>query len=87
MLFFLKEMFLRPTDYFIFSINHKKCDFKIAVDAVNSTGGIAVPMLLDALGVKNQELLYCEPNGDFPHNMHVPSTYIVSSLLHTFQAV
>ena len=46
----------------------KKCDFKIAVDAVNSTGGIAVPMLLDALGVKNQELLYCEPNGDFPHN-------------------
>jgi phosphomannomutase len=46
----------------------KKCNFKIAVDAVNSTGGIAVPMLLDALGVKNQELLYCEPNGEFPHN-------------------
>jgi phosphomannomutase len=46
----------------------KKCDFKIAVDAVNSTGGIAVPMLLDALGVKNQKLLYCEPNGEFPHN-------------------
>lgn len=42
--------------------------FKIAVDAVNSTGGIAVPMLLKALGVKNVVELYCEPNGKFPHN-------------------
>ena len=46
----------------------KKCDFKIAVDAVNSTGGIAIPMLLNALGVEKQELLYCEPSGNFPHN-------------------
>ncbi|MBL7861106.1 MAG: phosphoglucosamine mutase [Cyclobacteriaceae bacterium] len=42
--------------------------FKIAVDAVNSTGGIAVPRLLKALGVKNVVELYCEPNGKFPHN-------------------
>lgn len=42
--------------------------FKIAVDAVNSTGGIAVPMLLKALGVKKVVALYCEPNGKFPHN-------------------
>lgn len=42
--------------------------FKIAVDAVNSTGGIAVPMLLKALGVKKVVPLYCEPNGKFPHN-------------------
>lgn len=42
--------------------------FKIAVDAVNSTGGIAVPMLLKALGVKKVVRLYCEPNGKFPHN-------------------
>jgi phosphomannomutase len=42
--------------------------FKIAVDAVNSTGDIAVPMLLKALGVKNVVELYCEPNGKFPHN-------------------
>lgn len=42
--------------------------FKIAVDAVNSTGGIAVPMLLKALGVKKIVALYCEPNGKFPHN-------------------
>jgi phosphomannomutase len=37
------------------------------VDAVNSTGGIAVPMLLKSLGVKVKEL-YCEPTGKFPHN-------------------
>jgi len=42
--------------------------FKIAVDAVNSTGGIAVPLLLKALGVKKIVPLYCEPNGKFPHN-------------------
>ncbi len=42
--------------------------FKIAIDAVNSTGGIAVPQLLKALGVKKIVALYCEPNGKFPHN-------------------
>lgn len=41
--------------------------FKVAVDAVNSTGGIAVPRLLRKLGVEVTEL-YCEPNGVFPHN-------------------
>ena len=41
--------------------------FKIVVDGVNSTGGIAIPMLLERLGV-NVEKLYCNPNGDFPHN-------------------
>lgn len=45
----------------------KKAKFKVAVDAVNSTGGIAVPLLLKELGVKVVEL-YCEPNGQFPHN-------------------
>lgn len=43
-------------------------DFKIAVDAVNSTGGLAIPALLKALGVKTVFPLYCEPNGKFPHN-------------------
>jgi phosphomannomutase len=37
-------------------------------DAVNSTGGIVVPQLLKALGVKKVVELYCEPNGKFPHN-------------------
>lgn len=41
--------------------------FRVVVDAVNSTGGIAVPKLLSALGVTVKEL-YCEPTGHFPHN-------------------
>ncbi len=43
-------------------------NFKIVVDAVNSTGGIAVPLLLDALGVKQVEGIHCEPTGEFAHN-------------------
>ncbi len=46
----------------------KSKNFKIVVDAVNSTGGIAVPKLLTALGVTQVVKLYCDPNGDFPHN-------------------
>ncbi|WGH76146.1 phosphoglucosamine mutase [Tenacibaculum tangerinum] len=45
----------------------KKAKFKVVVDGVNSTGGIAIPALLKELGVKCIEL-YCEPNGHFPHN-------------------
>lgn len=43
-------------------------NLKIVVDAVNSTGGIAIPAVLKALGVKEVKELYCTPNGDFPHN-------------------
>lgn len=43
-------------------------DFTIIVDAVNSTGGIAVPLLLDALGVKKVTGIHCEPTGIFAHN-------------------
>lgn len=43
-------------------------DFSICVDAVNSCGGFAVPMLLEALGVKKIHKLYCEPDGHFAHN-------------------
>lgn len=46
----------------------KAANFTVAVDAVNSTGGIAVPKLLKALGVNNIEEIYCEPTGKFPHN-------------------
>jgi phosphomannomutase len=45
-----------------------EADLKVAVDAVNSTGGISIPPLLERLGVKRTELLYCEPSGLFPHN-------------------
>lgn len=43
-------------------------NFRIVVDAVNSTGGIAVPMLLEALGVEKITKLHCEPTGHFAHN-------------------
>ena len=45
----------------------KAANFKVVVDAVNSTGGIAVPALLESLGVSCVPL-YCEPNGHFPHD-------------------
>jgi len=45
----------------------KTAGFKVVVDGVNSTGGIAIPALLKALNVECVEL-YCEPNGHFPHN-------------------
>jgi phosphomannomutase len=45
----------------------RSANFEIAVDAVNSSGGIAIPLLLEKLGVEVTEL-YCEPNGNFPHN-------------------
>lgn len=43
-------------------------NFSVVVDAVNSTGGIFVPAMLEALGVKNITKLYCDPTGHFPHN-------------------
>jgi len=45
----------------------KEAKFKVVVDAVNSTGGIAVPTLLERLGVHPVKL-YCDPTGEFPHN-------------------
>ena len=45
----------------------KKNNLKIVVDAVNSTGGIAIPELLKKMGVEVVEL-YCTPNGEFPHD-------------------
>lgn len=45
----------------------KKAGFKVVVDGVNSSGGIAIPKLLEELGVEVVKL-YCEPTGHFPHN-------------------
>nr|HNH66168.1 phosphoglucosamine mutase [Bacteroidia bacterium] len=42
--------------------------FKIVIDCVNSSGGIALPPLLKALGVEEVTELYCTPDGQFPHN-------------------
>lgn len=46
----------------------RQAGFKVAVDAVNSTGGIFIPALLNALGVDTVYKIHCEPNGEFPHN-------------------
>lgn len=46
----------------------RNANLSVAVDAVNSSGGIYIPALLKALGVKDVHELYCEPNGKFPHN-------------------
>lgn len=46
----------------------EKANFKIVVDAVNSSGGIVIPMLLDQLGVTQIEGIHCEPTGVFAHN-------------------
>lgn len=45
----------------------KESKFRVVVDGVNSTGGIAVPLLLNRLGVDTIKL-YCDPTGEFPHN-------------------
>ena len=45
----------------------KAARFSAIVDGVNSSGGVAVPMLLEQLGVKVHKI-HCTPNGEFPHN-------------------
>lgn len=46
----------------------KNANFTIVIDAINSSGGIVVPNLLQRLGVKNITVIHGEPNGDFAHN-------------------
>jgi phosphomannomutase len=46
----------------------KAAKFKVVIDCVNSTGGIVLPQLLEALGVEDVVKLYCDPTGEFPHN-------------------
>jgi len=46
----------------------QEAGFAVVFDAVNSTGGIAIPLLLDKLGVRKYKVLYGEPTGIFPHN-------------------
>lgn len=46
----------------------KAANFEVAIDCVNSVGGIAIPRLLKALGVNKINELYCTPDGHFPHN-------------------
>lgn len=46
----------------------RNAHFKVAIDCVNSVGGIILPQLLQQLGVEKIEKLYCDPTGDFQHN-------------------
>ncbi|HJC94744.1 MAG TPA: phosphoglucosamine mutase [Candidatus Phocaeicola excrementigallinarum] len=46
----------------------RNAHFRVAIDCVNSVGGIVLPELLKQLGVEHVEKLYCEPTGDFQHN-------------------
>ncbi|HPW96135.1 MAG TPA: phosphoglucosamine mutase [Paludibacteraceae bacterium] len=46
----------------------RKANFTVAIDCVNSVGGIAIPALLEALGVTRVEKLNCTPDGHFAHN-------------------
>jgi len=45
----------------------KKAGFSVAIDAVNSVGGIAMPALFEALGIEKVVEINCEPTGDFAH--------------------
>lgn len=67
----------------------RRAKFRVAVDAVNSTGGIAIPELLQALGVNDVVELYCEPTGLFPHNpeplpehLHALSKSVIENRAH-----
>ena len=46
----------------------RKANFRVAIDTVNSVGGIILPKLLEQLGVKQVTGLFTEPTGDFGHN-------------------
>lgn len=46
----------------------RRANFRVAIDCVNSVGGIILPELLHHLGVQQVEKLYCEPTGNFQHN-------------------
>lgn len=63
-------------------------NFKVVIDCVNSTGGIALPPLLKALGVREVVELYTVPNGDFPHNPEPLPEHLqeLSSLVKSTQA-
>lgn len=66
----------------------RKADFTVAVDAVNSVGGIIIPRLLKALGVKNIIELNCEATGRFAHTPEpIPENLTdISELMRTAKA-
>lgn len=74
---------------YIDSFAIRAAKFRVVIDAVNSTGGIAIPLLLRSLGVEQVHEMYCEPTGHFPHNpeplpenLHEISKQVVKSKAH-----
>ncbi len=68
--------------------NIRHCNFTVAIDCVNSVGGLAIPAMLEALGVKNIIRLNCEPTGQFAHNPEPLPQHLteISELLKSGQA-
>ncbi len=66
----------------------RKSNFTVAIDCVNSVGGIAIPALLEALGVKNIKSINCEPTGNFAHNPEPLPEHLteISDLMKTAKA-
>lgn len=66
----------------------EKANFSVAIDCVNSVGGIAIPELLYALGVKKIFKLHCAPHGNFSHNPEPLPQHLteLSSLTRTSKA-
>lgn len=66
---YIEEHIRKITDLPLVDVDAiKSAGFHVVVDAINSSGGIAVPRLLEALGVKKITKLFCEPDGQFAHN-------------------
>lgn len=63
----------------------RKASFSVALDAINSTGGIAVPMLLEALGIQKTFKVHCDPTGEFAHNPE-PLEAHLKDILHQTKA-
>jgi len=63
----------------------REAGFSVVFDAVHSTGGIAIPVLLDQLGVRMYQVLFGEPTGFFPHNPEPLPEHLheISSLMKT----
>ena len=66
----------------------KAANFRVAIDCVNSVGGVVIPDLLHALGVKEVFKLHCAPHGDFSHNPEPLPEHLteISELMRTAKA-
>src|SRR5690606_31970251 len=64
----------------------RAANLTVVVDAVNSSGGVIVPQLLEALGVQTSHTIHCEPNGLFPHNPEPWAAHLTDLSTHVLEA-